>query len=204
MATALAVQKALAGHNWGNDPDIDYENRLAAIACVAIEDLPPGLENGDLQWLGNQVRRFDGVFVDAPWPAHLVVFANMMDAMNWASGLQKHFAVRTRIGVNLAEFLATPEGRPDAASLFARNLMEQSEPGGMCVSAVVEERMTSRLRAADFETKSRITWFTVFLFVLQVSGLLAYFLAWYYGIFWKTSTFAKTGSYVCWPQWLCG
>jgi len=204
MAMAAAVEEEFAGRLWGNDPDIDYEYRMVAITCVGLVDAAPNQETADTLWLRQQVQAHGGIFVDSDRPALLMVFQTLIEATACLRRLHKHFGRRIRTGVNLAEFLATPNGRPGGGSDFAMALMDQCEPGGMCMSAVVEARLTSRMRADDFDAVERGGWWAKALFAIQLGALLAYFLGWYYGIYWRIESFVEHGGYPCWPQWLCG
>ncbi len=141
--------------------------------------------------------------MDTAWPCCLAVFLRLVDAVDFSTGLRARLGERVRIGVNLGELLVGPDGRPGAGTTGAKALMEQSEPGGMCISAVAGDRITSRLRAGEDGREEEGVWRPVIFAALQWSGLLAYFLGWCYLIYWKISYFARHGSYPCWPQGLC-
>ena len=204
MATALAVQQEFAGRLWGNDPDIDYENRMVAIACVGFDDAGAEAAGADLLWLKKQAEAGGGIVVDSNWPAQVIVFPTMSDAMPCLARLHKRWGGRIRSGVNLAEFRSGPNGGPGGGSAFARTLMERSEPGGMCLSAVVESRLTSRVKAGEIGGAERSSLRLKVLLALQLAALLAYFLGWYYGIYWRIAYFLEHGKYPCWPEWACG
>ena len=203
MATALAGQEEFDGRLWGNDPDIDYENRMVAIACVGFEGNQPDKTSDEARWLGKQAKSRGGFLVDSNWPACVIVFPTMSDALPCLKRLHKRWGGGIRTGVNLAEFKAAPDGEPGGGSAYARTLMEQTEPGGISVSAVVESRLTSRVSAADLEGKERIGLRLKVLLALQLAALLAYFLGWYYGIYWRIAYFIEHGKYPCWPDWAC-
>lgn len=78
----------------------------------------------------------------------------------------------------LGQFLLAPDGGPGSGSRFASRLMEQSEPGGRCISVVAGDRITSRIGATeDGQENERAGPSSVFA-ALQWGGLLAYFLCW--------------------------
>lgn len=201
MVSAAAVQTAIAGRWSFDDPVIEYESRSVAIVCVGFEDAGP--DDSDRQRLKELVGAGDGFLVDVVWPDFLIVFATMSEALALTRALHEHFAQCIRIGVNYSESLATPEGRPGDGAHFARHLMARCEPGGIAASAVTGNHITSTMTAAELDRdEPRSRWYIV-AGALQLSILLAYFLAWWYGIYWKAGIIALTGSFTCWPEWLC-
>jgi|GEM_PF-3291285 len=196
MATAVAVHEALA-RRWSDD---EYEDRMVAIACFAVTD---DAGDDEPQWLARQLRSHHGVQVDTGWPCALAVFPRLIDATTFARELRHRLDGRVRMGVTLDVFEVTGDGRPAAGSEFAKELMRQCEPGGLVISAVPGERITTRLAGDRLEPDHGGGLRHVVLTGLQWAGLLGYFLGWSYLIYWKAAHFAQHGSYPCWPQWLC-
>lgn len=78
--------------------------------------------------------------------ASLREFADLVDAVAWAR--RRLLAdPGLRIGVNLCELPPDDEERRRRGIAFAAELRDQAEEGGLCVSAVSFERLTSRLTA---------------------------------------------------------
>jgi hypothetical protein len=199
IATAAAVQDTLA-RRWS---ETNYESRSVAIACFTVDDGDADDDEPGEGWVRRQVHDHDGFLVDVAWPCVLTVFPRLVEAVAFSTLLRHRLDKRVRIGVNLGEFLVAPDGRLGPGPTFAKWLMEQSEPGGMCVSAVTDDLITSRIGASEDGKKNERAWRSIVLAALQWAGLLGYFLGWFYLIFWKISYFASHGSYPCWPQWLC-
>ena len=196
MANATAVEAAISDY-WS---DVDYEDRMVAITCFAFEN-DEVVEGG---WVAGQLRDFNGVLVDGSCPHNLAVFPRMVDAIGFAARLREHLNGGCRIGINLAEFETTPEGLPGAGSNLAKRLMKQSEPGGMTVSAVAGQRITSRLLGGEDGGAIAGGWRGYLYAGLQWGGLLGYFAAWSYAIYWMISYHTIHGTYPCMPDWLCG
>lgn len=196
MATAAAVQSAIDGY-WSDE---DYEDRMVAIAAFEID----GDSGVEAPWLGDQLRNFHGISVDAPWPCLLAVFPRLLDAVAFARCLRDHLNRHCRIGVNLAEFEATAAGEPGNGASFAMCLMEQNEPGGITISAVAGQRITSRLTGGD-DGRALVGGWRGYLYAgLQWGGLLGYFAAWCYAIYWMISYYIIHGTYPCFPKFMCG
>ena len=202
MTSASAVQTAISGSWSFADPAIEYESRTVALVCIGFADDDPQTDD-ETHWLRQRCQSGGGIVIDATWQDHLIVFESMTEALAFTKPIQERFGRRLRIGVNLSESIAASNGEPGTGALFARKLMSQSEFGGMRLSAVVADQMTSVLNATDVETEERPSRWHIVVGALQLSVLLGYFLTWWYGIYWKTSIIAFSGSYTCWPEWLC-
>jgi len=196
IATAAAIRDALARRR----SETDYESRLVAIACFAVDGASADDERRRIR---RRLRDHNGVAVDVDWPCILAVFPELVDAVDFSARLRRRLDGRIRIGVNLGAFLVAADGSPGSDSIFARWLMAQSEPGGMCVSAIAGDRVTARIGAAEEVRDDEPAGRRILFASLQWAGLLAYFLGWCYLIYWKVSYFAVHGSYPCWPQWAC-
>ncbi len=204
MVTAAIAQQVIAGR-WSFDdpaitPTITYDNLSVAIVCVGFEDTTSG---DDKRRLDAYARTHDGLTIDVAWSASLIVFQSMVAAVSFANVLHDAFKRRIRIGVNYSETLATPDGVLAAGAHFAKTLMAQSEPGGISISAIVDDKITSTMKAVEFERPEPRQLRHIIFGAIQLSVLLGYFLMWWYGIYWKTSIIAIGGSYTCWPEWLC-
>ncbi len=194
MANATAVQ-AVLDERW---TDIDYEDRMVAIACFTVD-----AEDGG--WWRRKLGECEGVLVDAAWTQlRVAVFLRMVDAVGFAHHLRDRLDGRCRIGVNLAEFEVSGDGRPGEGVLYAAQLMEQSEPGGMTISAVAGQKVTTRLGAGEDGRDTATGWRGLLYLSLQVGGLLGYFAAWMYGFYWVISYYVEHKVYPCWPEFMCG
>ena len=151
-----------------------------------------------------EIRTRGGAWVDVPWSCFLAVFLRLVDAVGWARDVRSRLKERVRIGVNLDEFRVGPDGDPGAGAAFAMRLMEQSELGGICISAVIGDQMTSRISGGDEGRRQEGFIRRLFFAALQLAALLAYFLGFFYLIYWTKLQFAVHGSFPCLPQWLCG
>ena len=116
-------------------------------------------------------------------------FPDIGDAVAWARK-------------QLLELPPGDEARRHRGMAFAEQLREQAEAGGLCVSAVSFERLTSRLTAADLKQDALPP--APFATALQWTLLLGYFVAWMGLVSWKAYEVAVHGSFQCWPSWLCG
>jgi hypothetical protein len=196
MPSAAAVQSAIDGY-WRDE---DYEDRMVAIAAFEV-DGEGGLE---APWLARQLRDCHGMSVEASWPCVLAVFPRLVDAVAFARRLRDRLNGHCRIGLNLAEFEATAAGEPGKGSSFAKRLMEQSGPGGITISAVAGQRVTSRLLGGDDGRAQVGGWRGNMYAGLQWGGLLGYFAAWCYAIYWMISYYIIHGTYPCFPKFMCG
>ena len=200
IATAAAVQNAL-DKRWSED---DYDNRLVAIACFEIDGWITASDELEQRWVRCQIRAHNGVSIDVTWSSLLVIFPRLVDAVGCATQLRNRFNRRIRTGLNLGEFLVASDGCPGSGSRFAKRLMEQSEPGGVCISCVAGEHVTSRISGDESDQNKERVWRSIIFTALQWTGLLAVFLGWSYLTYWKISHYAIHGSFPCWPQWMCG
>ncbi|HJP19963.1 MAG: hypothetical protein QF546_10270 [Alphaproteobacteria bacterium] len=146
------------------------------------------------------LRAFAAV-AGADGQASLREFPDIGDAVAWA---RKHLLATPglRIGVNLCEVPPGDEARRRRGIAFAEQLRDQAEAGGLCVSAVSFERLTSRLTAEDLRQEALPP--APFATALQWTLLLGYFVAWMGLVSWKAYEVAVRGSFQCWPSWLCG
>ncbi len=133
--------------------------------------------------------------------ASLREFADLVDAVAWAR--RRLLAdPGLRIGVNLCELPPDDEERRRRGIAFAAELRDQAEEGGLCVSAVNFERLTSRLTAAQLRQDEEPP--APFATALQWTLLLGYFAVWMGLVSWKAIEIGIHGSFQCWPSWLCG
>ncbi len=117
----------------------------------------------------------NGVSVEAVWPCFLAVFPKLIDAVGCTRTLRGRLSKRIRAGVNLGEFQLAPDGAPGPDSTYAKWLMEQSKPGGACISGVAGDRITSRVGADEEGERNKGTWPPILFATLQWTGLLGYF-----------------------------
>lgn len=150
------------------------------------------------------MRHHDGVWVDVPWPHGLAVFPRVVDAIGFAARLRDRLNGHCRIGVNLADFEVSEDGGPGPGSHFAQALMKQSGPGGLTVSAVSGQRITSRLVGGEDGSDIATGWRGALYTGLQWGGLLGYFAAWMFGIYWVISYFVIYKTHLSWPEFMCG
>jgi hypothetical protein len=133
--------------------------------------------------------------------ASLREFPSVVEAVAWARK-QLLAAPELRIGVNLCEVPPGDDERRQRGIAFAEQLRDQAEAGGLGVSAVSFERLTSRLTAAELARDDEPP--AAFATALQWTLLLGYFVAWMGLVSWKAYEIAVHGSLQCWPSWLCG
>jgi len=200
MVTAAIAQQVIAGRWSLDNPVITYDNLSVAIVCVGFED---ATSEDDKRRLHEYAHTHDGLTIDVLWSDSLIVFQSMIEAVSFTHVLHDAFKRRIRIGVNYSETLATPDGVLATGADFAKTLMAQSEPGGISISAIVADKITSTMKAVEFERPEPRHRRHIFFGAIQLSVLLGYFLIWCYAIYWKTSVIAIGGSYTCWPEWLC-
>ncbi|MAG97277.1 MAG: hypothetical protein QF797_07075 [Alphaproteobacteria bacterium] len=154
----------------------------------------------ELGYHESPLRAFAAV-LDADGEASLREFPNIADAVAWARK-QLLAAPGLRVGVNLCELPPGDEPRRRRGIAFAEQLRDQAEAGGLCVSAVSFERLTSRLTAGDLRQNEDPP--APFATTLQWTLLLGYFVVWMGLASWKAIEIAVHGSFQCWPSWLCG
>ena len=119
------------------------------------------------------------------------------------AGLPADRRIAWRIGVNLGDVVDDGAGFHGTGVAFADRLVALAEPGGICVSAVAYDRVTSVIGPGGAPAertggRHRIA------AVIQWSALLAYFFGWFALIAWKNIHYAIYKTWPCWPAWMCG
>jgi hypothetical protein len=182
------AEPAILSYEETASPD-DFRMQLVAlVSLAALDDTAEAL----LARHGGQVLAVGGDGV-------LAVFRRMDAAAFFARALQAATKAaggpRPAIGINLG----TPAAPADIA--FAHALRRRARPGETLISAISENRLTSRVRAEG--PNEPVGWRV---YVLPAAGLtffLGYFLFWCYAIFWRISAVTESGRAPCWPDWLC-
>lgn len=110
---------------------------------------------------------------------------------------------RLKIGINLCHLAPGDAAAGSKGVAYARRLRDMAEPGGLCASAVIGDRLTTRRTAAqmlEVDDGSHMAAAT-----LQYTVLLGYFALWMGLIAWRAVHYAMEGSAPCWmpAQWLC-
>ena len=193
----------------------DVERRLATIFSADVVGLAAGaeLEANRAQLLDRKIAEHKGRIFGRRGAAVTAEFASVVDAVRCAVEVQREFGTRNavasveervvcRVGVNLGDVVDAADGPEGGGVDFAARLKDLAEPGGVRVSAVAHDRVTSVIgldgaRRDDRGRKHRIAW------LIQWSALLAYFLGWWALIFWKTIYYAVHSTWPCWPVWMC-
>jgi len=182
------AEPAILAYEERERPD-DYRMQLVALVSLAAAD----------EGVQALLAAHGGEVVLADAEAVLAVFRRLDDAALFARALQAEARAaagpRPAVGINLG----MPAAPADVA--FAHALRRRAAPGETVISAVTENRLTSRVRAEG--PNEPAGWR---LYVLPAVGLtcfLAYFAGWSYAIFWKAAAYAQGGAFPCWPDWLC-
>lgn len=199
MASSVAIRDAIIRY-WREG---DYVVPMVGIVCLEIDGGDETDLESTLDQVKSEIRAHHGAKVDGAWDYLLAVFPAFEDAFSCAKRLCEHLNGRARIGVNFGEFQVDQAGHPIAGSIFARRLMDESGSGGICVSAVAGERITSRILDGQSKPGTEALWRKVLFTTLQWGALLGYFLGWFYLIYWQISYFKTHGKYPCWPAWMC-
>jgi len=197
LATATAIQNAIARHYRAGN----HENPQVGIVCLSLDE---GCASNadDWRWILESVHAHHGAYVEDIAAPRFAVFPVLVEAIGFAKALQRQFAKRIRIGVNLGAFAAVSNGDRSSGTAYAEQLMDESGPGEMCVSALAGNRLTSRIR--DDQPQSDLSrWRSCLSLFLQWGGLIGYFAGWAYLIYLKFSYFAEHGTHFCAPEWLC-
>ena len=164
--------------------------------------------------LSSRIAEYRGRLVgrrDGTWMAE---FAGVPDAVRFAAAVQLEQEARNavlqadrriawRIGVNLGDVVDDGDGIHGTGVAFADRLKELAEPGGVCVSAVAYDQVTSVIGPGGV-TGERVGGKHRIAAALQWSALLAYFFGWFALIAWKNIHYALYKTWPCWPGWMCG
>ncbi len=148
---------------------------------------------------------------DGGWMAE---FAGVPDAVRCAVAVQREQQTRNaglpadrrtawRIGVNLGDVVDDADGIHGNGVAFADRLKALADPGGVCVSAVAYDQVTSVIGPGGVPEDRDGDGHRIAA-VIQWSAVLAYFFGWFALIFWKNIHYALYKTWPCWPAWMCG
>lgn len=155
-----------------------------------------------------RIGRYRGRFINRGDDTCVLEFPTLVAAVACASEVQRalarrHGRLRLKVGVNLCH---VPPGDVDKATkglAYAKRLRDMAEPGGLCTSAVIENRLTGRRSAGELlaggERPNAVA------AALQWAALLGYFAFWMGLLAWRVTDYAIHGTWACWlpAEWLC-
>lgn len=139
-----------------------------------------------------------GLVAVAP-EGRVLAFPRLQEASAFAAAL--HLAARRGGGPRPAVGINLGRAGNAADVAFAHALRRRAGPGETLISAVTGDRLTSRVRAEG--PNEPPGWRGWILPAIGLTGFLGYFFGWFYAIYWKLEAYASTGSFPCWPGWLC-
>jgi adenylate cyclase len=122
----------------------DEEGTLAALKACRSELIDPG------------IARHRGRIVKTTGDGLLVEFSSPVEAVRWAVGMQRGMIDRNadvsddrrilfRVGINLGDVIVDDKDLYGDAVNIAARLEALAEPGGICISRVVQEQIRDRL-----------------------------------------------------------
>jgi len=169
---------------------------------IAILSLSPETASSDIAEL---LRCHGGVLAALQADGAVLTFPRLQEAAIFARALQTAARAgagpRPAVGINLGAPRLAADGQGGTDVAFAHALRRRAAPGEILISAVTGDRLTSRIRAEG--PNEPPGWRGWILPTIGLAGFLGYFFGWFYAIYWKLEGYATTGSFACWPEWLC-
>src|SRR5215469_5446878 len=142
------------------------ERRLAAILCADVYGYSRLMEEDeeatlrtltcDRAIIDSLIEEHRGRFVNAAGDSVMAEFASVVEAVSCAVDIQRRLRTKNselpparrmefRIGVNLGDVLVESEQIYGDGVNVAARLESLAEPGGICVSGVVQDQVSSKL-----------------------------------------------------------
>lgn len=181
--------------------DVDDTELTALLVAVGRDEA--SLSSWRRDCLDPLLARYGGHVVAVGRSRLLAEFDGVTDAVNCALAAQRRAGVAPGIGINLGELRVDDNSVGGEDLNFALSLAERAEPGGICVSGISRNQVTTDISAEAVTAEGARPRYLI-ASTIAASVLLAYFLIWYGLIAWKTIAYELYGSYPCWPAFLCG
>jgi hypothetical protein len=152
-----------------------------------------------------RIGRHQGRIVHSREGACIVEFPTVGDAVACASKVQRALTrridgqpehQRLKLGINLCHVPPGDTAKARRGLDYARHLCDMAEPGGLCLSAVIGDRLTSRRSLAEIladEVRPNRA-----AAALQWAALIGYFGLWMGLIAWRAIHFALYDTWPCW------